>query len=120
VRLLDGHLGELVLDLADHAARAKDPDLAVSASIRTWISRHRDAPVRGLDAVLDRSDQLLARDLLFGIDWRRAPTKSRLTMTSFVVRFHRRRSKETWRVTHVAERPFSCPKYTPGSVDGST
>jgi hypothetical protein len=22
-------------------------------------------------------------------------------------------------VTHVAERPFSCRKYTPGSVDGS-
>jgi hypothetical protein len=22
-------------------------------------------------------------------------------------------------VTHVAERPFSCQKYTPGSVDGS-
>ena len=68
-RLVDGHLGEFVLDLADDAARAKDADLA-----GLGIDPHVDVLVTGhptvgrLDAVLDGSDQLLARDLLFGIE----------------------------------------------------
>jgi len=47
VRLLDGHLGELVLDLADHAARAKDPDLAglgIDPDVDILVTR--DAPTR--------------------------------------------------------------------------
>ena len=69
VRLLDGHLGELVLDLADDAARAEDADLAglgIDPDVDVLVTG--DAPVRRLDAVLDGSDQLLARDLLLGIE----------------------------------------------------
>ena len=59
-------LGQRILDLADHAPRAEDPDLArVSASMRTWMSSSPPDPaVRRLDGLFDSSDQLLARNLL--------------------------------------------------------
>ena len=67
--LLDGHLGEFVLDLADDAARAKDADLAgLGIDPNMDILVTGDPPIRRLDAVLDGSDQLLARDLLLGVE----------------------------------------------------
>ena len=68
-RLLDGHLGELVLDLVDDAARAEDADLAglgVDPDVDVLVSG--DPPVGRLDAVLDGPDELLARDLLLGVE----------------------------------------------------
>ena len=68
-RLVDRHLGEFVLDLADDAARAEDADLAglgIDPDVDVLVTGH--PAVGRLDAVLDGSDQLLARDLLFGIE----------------------------------------------------
>ena len=67
--LLDRHLGELVLDLADDAARAEHADLArlgVDPDVDVLVTG--DAPIGGLDAVLDGSDELLPRDLLLGVE----------------------------------------------------
>ena len=69
LRLLDGHLGEFVLDLADDAARAEDADLAglgIDPHMDVLVTGH--PPIRRLDAVLDGSDQLLTRDLLLGVE----------------------------------------------------
>ena len=59
--LVDGHLGEFVLDLADDAARAEDADLArlgIDPDVDVLVTGH--ATIGRLDAVLDGSDQLLA------------------------------------------------------------
>ena len=67
--LLDGHLGQLVLDLVDDATRPIDADLAglgVDPDVDVLVAG--DAPVGRLDAVLDRPDELLAGDLLLGIE----------------------------------------------------
>ena len=67
--LLDGHLGELVLDLVDDATRAEDADLAglgVDPDVDVLVTS--DTPIGGLDAVLDGSDELLSRDLLLGVE----------------------------------------------------
>ena len=68
LRLVDGDLGELVLDLLDDAAGAVDADLAglgVDADVDVLVTG--DAPVGGLDAVLDGADELFAGDLLLGV-----------------------------------------------------
>ena len=54
-RLLEGELDERVLDLVDDAARAEDADLAglgVDPDVDVLVAG--DAPIGGLDAVLDR------------------------------------------------------------------
>ena len=69
LRLVDRHLGELVLDLVDDAAGAVDPDLAglgVDPDVDVLVAG--DAAIGGLDAVLDGADQLLAGDLLLGVE----------------------------------------------------
>src|SRR5688500_2135910 len=55
------------------------------------------------------------------LSWRRAPTKSRLTIASSSAHDAESRPvrKKDAGVTHVTERPFSCAEYTPGRVDGS-
>ena len=107
---VDGHLGELVLDLADDAARAEDADLAglgIDPDVDVLVTG--DAPVGGLDAVLDGSDQLLARDLLFGVELEEGTDEvSTHDDLRSLCDVHGRRSKRNVGVTHVAERPFSC------------
>ena len=64
-----GDLGELVLDLGGDASRAVDPDLArlgIDADVDVLVTG--DAPIGGLDPVLDGPDQLLAGDLLLGVE----------------------------------------------------
>ena len=110
MRLVDGHLGELVLDLADDAARAKDADLAglgIDPDMDVLVAG--DAPIGGLDAVLDGSDELLARDLLLGVELEEgADEVSTHDGLRSLCRCHGGRSKRNVGVTHVAERPFSC------------
>ncbi len=68
-RVVDRDLGQLVLDLVDDAAGAKDADatgLGVDPDVDVLVTG--DAPVRRLDAVLDGSDQLLTGDLLLRVE----------------------------------------------------
>ena len=61
-RLVEGELDERVLDLVDDGPGAEDADLAglgVDPDVDVLVAG--DAPIGGLDAVLDRVDQLLAR-----------------------------------------------------------
>jgi hypothetical protein len=67
--VLEGDLGQLVLDLVDDPTSAKDADLAglgVDPDVDVLVTG--DASICGLDAVLDGPDELLARDLLFGVE----------------------------------------------------
>ena len=66
--VLDRDLRQLVLDLLDDEARTEHADparLGIDADVDVLVAR--DAPIGGLDAVLHRPDELLARDLLLGI-----------------------------------------------------
>ena len=121
LRLVDGHLGELVLDLADDAARAEDADLAglgVDPDVDVLVAG--DAPVGGLDAVLDGSDQLLARDLLLGVELEEGTDEvSTHDGLRSLCRCHGGAQKETWGSPTSRSGRSVAPKYTPGSVDGS-
>jgi len=67
-RFVDGDLGQLVLDLLDDETGAEHADAArlrIDAYVDVLVAR--DAPVGRLDAVLHRSDELLTRDLLLGV-----------------------------------------------------
>ena len=109
LRLVDGHLGELVLDLVDDAARAEDADLAglgVDPDVDVLVAG--DAPVGRLDAVLDGADQLLAGDLLLGVELEEGTDEvSTHDGLRSLCRYSWRRSKKNVGVTHVTERPFS-------------
>ena len=67
--VVDGDLGQLVLDLVDDAAGAEDADatgLGVDLNVDVLVSG--DAPIGRLDAVLDGPDQLLTGDLLLRVE----------------------------------------------------
>ena len=67
-RLLDGELGQRVLDHRHNRPGPKDPDLAglgIDPDVDVLIAR--DPPVGGLDGLLDGPDELLAGNLLFGV-----------------------------------------------------
>ena len=109
MRLVDRHLGELVLDLADHAARAEDADLArlgIDPDVDVLVTGHPS--VGRLDAVLDGSDELLTGDLLLGIELEEGTDEvSTHDDLRSLCKCRRRRSKRNVGVTHVTERPFS-------------
>ena len=68
-RIVEGELDERVLDLVHGDLRPEDPDLAglgVDPDVDVLVAR--DTAVGGLDAVLDRVDQLLSGDLLLGVE----------------------------------------------------
>src|SRR6185503_15367633 len=87
--------------------------LPVSASIRTWMSSW-PATRRYADWMPSSTAPIsCSREICFSaLSCRRAPTKSRLTMASVLCacRYVRPAQKRNVGVTHVAERPFSCPK----------
>ena len=120
-RLVDRHLGEFVLDLADDAARAKDADLAglgIDPHVDVLVTG--DPPIGRLDAVFDGSDELLAGDLLFGIELEEGTDEVsthdglRSLCRLFTAPLKKKRGGHPR-----PERPFSYAEYTPGSVDGS-
>ena len=67
--VLHGDIGQLVADLLDDAARAKDPDLpglGVDPNVDVLIAG--DPAIGRLDAVLHRTDELLTGDLLLRVE----------------------------------------------------
>ena len=109
--LLDGHLGQFVLDLVDDATRPIDADLArlgVDPDVDVLVAG--DAPVGRLDAVLDRPDELLAGDLLLGVELEEGTNEvSTHDVPPFAVGgvMQTAAQKQNVGVTHVTERPFS-------------
>ena len=94
----------------DDAAGAEDADLAglgVDPDVDVLVAG--DAPVGGLDAVLDRPDELLAGDLLLGVELEEGTDEvsTHDGLRSLSMRSRERRSKRNVGVTHVTERPFS-------------
>src|SRR6185503_8524532 len=68
-RLVERELHERILDLFDRGPGAEYADLAgvpVDPDVDVLVAG--DAAIGGLDAVLHRVDQLLARDLLLGVE----------------------------------------------------
>ena len=68
-RLVERELDERVLDLVDGDLGPEHADLAglgVDPDVDVLVAG--DAPIGGLDAVLDRVDQLLSGDLLLGVE----------------------------------------------------
>ena len=66
--VLDGDLGQFVLDLFDDQAGAVDADaagLGIDLHMDVLVPSH--ATIRGLDPVLHRPDELFARDLLLRV-----------------------------------------------------
>jgi hypothetical protein len=124
VRLLDRHLGELVLDLAHDAAGAEDADLAglrVDADMDVLVAG--DPTIGGLDAVLDSPDQLLARDLLLGVELQEGTDEvtTHDGLRSVCVSLWATGSKkETWGSPTSWSGRSVGRKYTPGGVDAST
>ena len=110
LRLIDRDLSQFVLDRIDHAAGPVDTDLAglgVDPDVDVLIAG--DAAIGRLDAVLDRSDELLAGDLLLGVELEEGTDEvsTHDGLRSLLVVLWKRRSKQNVGVTHVAERPFS-------------
>ena len=67
--IVDGDLGQFVLDLVDDAAGAEDADASgfgVDLDVDVLVAG--DAAIGRLDAVLDGPDQLLTGDLLLGVE----------------------------------------------------
>jgi len=122
-RILEGELGQLVLDLVDRDARPKDPDpagLGIDPDMDVLVAR--DPSIGGLDAVLDGSDELLTRDLLLGVELEEGTDEVSThdgLRSVFVMFCRNRRSIRNVGVTHVPRRPFGSANYTPGSLDGS-
>ena len=120
--LLQGHLCELVLHLADDAARAKDADLAgLGIDPHMDVLVTGDATVRGLDAVLDGADQLFAGDLLFGVELEEGTDEvsTHDGLRSLHVQVAPLKKKRGGHPRHRSGRSVAA-KYTPGSVDAQT
>ena len=117
-RIFDGDLGQLVFDLLDDQSRPEHADQPDSASMRTWMSSSPATPVGRLDAVLHRPDELLTRDLLFGVQLKEAPTKSRLTIASFSRTTKQRPVEKTWG-SPTSRSGRSVMRSIYGCVDGS-
>ena len=111
LRVLDGDLGQLVLDLLDDETGAEDADatgVGVDPDVDVLVAG--DAAIRRLDAVLDGPDQLLTGDLLLRVELEEGAhevsTHDRLL---YCARCQITAGpKKNVGVTHVTERPFSC------------
>ena len=107
-RLVERELDERVLDLLDRGPRAEDADLAgvgVDPDVDVLVAG--DAAIGGLDAVLHRVDQLLARDLLLGVELEEGTDEIATHGASSLLPNSRWPTKRNVGVTHVTERPFS-------------
>ncbi len=99
----DGPLGGLILDLGNDQASAVDAHLAafgIEADVDVLVAR-RDTSIGALDGVLDRADELLARDTLLSIELQEradeVPTHASPSFPFFVLH----RSQQNVGVTHV-------------------
>ena len=120
--LVHRHLEGGILHLVHDPAAAVDADLAGSGlDADEDVLLAGDAPVGGLDPLLDGADQRLLGDLLLGIELEERTDEVAthhappccLTMLR-----HASDTKKRGLVTHVPRRPLAIArKYTPGPVD---
>ena len=118
--LLEAELDERILDLVDRDLGAEHADLArlgVDPDMDVLIPG--DAPIGGLDAVLDRVDQLLPGDLLLGVQLEEGTDEIATHDASSLLNISGGRQKET-RGSPARSGRSVATNYTPGSVDGSS
>ena len=95
---------------------AVDADLAaVGVDLDVDVLFVGDAPVGGGDRLLDGADELLARDLLLGVELKEGADEIPTHVVRPPLRFHRVvpfRRKKYVGVTHVRGGRFCSPEYT--------
>jgi hypothetical protein len=106
--LIHRELGERVLDLVDDVLRPEHSDLAglrIDADVNVLVAF--GPPIRGLDGFLDRPDQLLAGDLLLGVELEEGAHEITTHAAPPALSVFAATHKRNVGVTHVTRRPFT-------------